>query len=72
MLKPSIAELNDKRKWGSGNVGLLSIETRPAWVEVTALGVRDMKPFQFRPMSSPFVTFAVQSPDGTKVRPPTL
>jgi hypothetical protein len=42
----------------------LTIETVPAYVEITALGCRDMKPFAFRPMASPFVTFEVQTPKG--------
>lgn len=67
-LSPCAAqELNDKRG-GKSKPSQLKVETRPAWVEITALGCRGMKPYLFRPMASPFVTFAVQTPEGTKVR----
>ena len=38
--------------------------TRQAWLEIVAVGCRDLKPFRLLPMQLPHVTFTIDTPKG--------
>ena len=62
------AQLLPKEKNAIIPIPPLTIETVPSWVEITALGCRDMVPYQFRPMTSPFIEFEISTVNGKIVQ----